>query len=195
MIFWNVYYDCISVNFFHCTIIIVQLIDSKQSFSTVGVLEVYEDDFFYLVKKKKQKYTQYKSAVCLLLLTEFVSHCVSNASPHCLRKRSVSCMVALTSHFPMKEQDFAHLSYFSFLLIVRPYLHNDLLSFQLARLSYLFFFLTDLPLSEKKTQRGSPWHFFFFIFPYVLLPHSSISLSLSFDVSLLPPSLDYLLLS
>lgn len=43
-----------------------------------------------------------------LALAEFVSHCVSNASPDYLRKKGVPYMVALMSHFPMKEQDFAH---------------------------------------------------------------------------------------
>jgi len=45
-------------------------------------------------------------------------------------------MVALMSHVSMKGQD--TLLSFSFLLIVRPFLHNDL-SFQLARLFFLFF--------------------------------------------------------
>lgn len=100
-------------------------------------------------------------------------------------------MVALMSHFPMKEQDFAHFSLFSFLLIVRLFLHNDLLSFQLARLFFLFF-LTDLPLSRKKTQRGSPWHFSFFILS-LCASSALIHLSLSFDASL-APLLDHLLL-
>lgn len=112
-----------------------------------------------------------------LALTEFVSHCISNASPYCLQKKSVSCMVALMSHFLMKEQDFAYFSYFFVSSHCTPFPLQW--SFFSIGLSLLPFLLTGLPLSEKKTQRGSPWHFSFFIFPYVLLPHSSISLFLS----------------
>lgn len=159
---------------------------------------MYKGDFFLPAGKEKEAEIHTVQKCSMLLLTEFVSHCVSNASPHCLRKRSVSCMVALMSHFPMKEQDFAHLSFFRFFsLYVLSFTMIFFLFNWLVSLLPIFF-LTGLLLSEKKTQRGSPWHFFFFIFTYVLLLHSSISLSLSlsFDVSLLPPlALDYLLLS
>lgn len=55
--------------------------------------------------------------------------------------KGVARMVALMSHFPMKGQDFARFFSVPFLLIVLPFLHNDLLPFQLARPFSLFFFL------------------------------------------------------
>lgn len=80
------------------------------------------------------------------------------------------------SHFPMKEQTFTHFSLFHFFSL---YVLSFTMIFFLFNWLLLFlFFLRDLPLSEKKTQRGSPWHLSFFIFPYALLPHSSISLFL-----------------
>lgn len=123
--------------------------------------------------------------------TQFVSYCVSNASPHYLQEKSVSCMVALMSHFPIKEQDFTFLFFRFFSLYVLSF---TMIFFLFNWLVSSSFFSSDLSLSEKKTQRGSLWYFSFFIFPYVLLPHSSISLFFS-TLLLLPLLLDYLFLS
>lgn len=122
----------------------------------------------------------------MLLRLQSLSLSISNASPHYRQKKRISCMVTLMSHFPRKGQDFAHFSLFRFFsLYVLPF---TIVSFLFNWLVLFFlFFLPGLSLSEKKTQRGSPWHFSFFIFPYVAFrPHPSLSLFLSM---LLLPSL------
>lgn len=99
-------------------------------------------------------------------------------------------MVALMSHFPMKGQDFARFFSVPFLLIVLPFLHNDLLPFQLARpfslfffLFFLFFTLHTFPYLKRKRNailfRGVPPFSSSFL-AYESLPHSSISLVPSF---------------
>ena len=122
-------------------------------------------------------------------LTEFVFHCISNASPHYLQK-SISCMVALMSHFPMKGQDFVHFSLFRFFSHCTFFPSQRSSFFSIG--SSLLFFLTGLSLSEKKTQRGSPWYFSFFIFLYVVFrTHPSLSFFRCFSF----PPFNYLLLS
>lgn len=81
---------------------------------------------------------------------------------------------------------------FSFLLIVRPFLHNDLLSFQLVRLFFLFSYGPSLIWKENATWFSLA--FLLFHLPLCSLPHSSISLFLSMllflPARLSPPFVD-----
>lgn len=160
----------------------MQLTDSRQDeehLLTVDVLKMYEYDFFYLVKTKKQKYIQ----KCSMLLhsAEFISHCFECFSSLSSEKERI-----LYDDFNVTlsyERTGLHISTgrtsfsFSFLLMVRPFLHNDLLSFQLARLFFPFF-LTALPFWKENATWFS-LAFLLFHLPPCSLPHSSISLFLS----------------
>lgn len=87
------------------------------------------------------------------------------------------------------------LVFFSFLLIVRPFLHNDLLSFQLARLSYLFFFLRAFPYLKRKRNVVLPGISSFSSSPmYFFRAHLSLSFFRRFSLAplarLSPPFVD-----
>lgn len=126
------------------------------SFSIAKVLGSCEHcDFFIWTREKQQKYRQHKSAVCSYAHTEFVFHCLPNASsPRCLEKKSVSCMATLMSHFPMKGQNFARFFFFDFFSMYILSFTMIFVLFNWPVFSSVFSYL--LPLSEKKTQRNSP---------------------------------------
>lgn len=148
-------------------------------------------NMFFLLSKEKAAEIHTVQKCSMLLRSQSLSHCVSNVSPHCLQKKSVSCMVALMSHFPMKEQDLVHFSLFRF--------------FSLYVLSFtMIFFLFNWLVSSSFFSYGSSliwkenatWFSLAFLLFHLPLCTSSalIYLSLSFDASL-TPSLDYLLFS
>lgn len=142
----------------------------------------------FLFRQGKSNRNTDKSAVCFYVHREFVFHCLLNASLRCLEKKSVSCMATLMSHFPMKGQNTSSFTRFFFFLfffqcnVSFPSQWSSFFSIgsSLLLLRPLFFFLTGLPLSEKKTQRA----ILLDISPFSSFPHvvSSIhpSLSLSF---------------
>lgn len=90
----------------------------------------------------------------VLAFTEFVSHRVSNASSRYLQKKSVSCIMALMSHFTMKGQDFTfqqdvHFSLFRFFSL---YVLSSTMIFFLFNwlVSSSLFFLRAFPYLKRK---------------------------------------------
>lgn len=133
-----------------------------------------------------------QSAVCSYTFAEFVFHCLPNAPLPSLSSEKERILYGgfnvTLSHertgFCTLPRFFvsSHCTPFSFTMI---FLFNWLVSSSSSSSSTPFFSpsLTGLSLSEKKTQRGSPWHFSFFIL-FHSLPRSSISPSLSSLLSL-----------
>lgn len=98
---------------------------------------------FFTRQGKSNRNTDSTKVQYALTLTEFVFHCLPNASPHCPKKKGVSCMETLMSHFPMKGQNFAHLFFFYFFsLHVLPFT----MIFFLFNWLVSSFFLTGSPL-------------------------------------------------
>lgn len=84
------------------------------SFSIASLRKLWTLWFFLPRQGKSNRNTDSTKVQYALTLTEFVFHCLPNASPRYPKKKRISCMATLMSHFPMKGQNFARFFFFIF---------------------------------------------------------------------------------
>lgn len=143
--------------------------------------------FFLSRQGKSNRNTDSTKVQYALTLTEFVFHCLPNA-PRCPKKKGVSCMETLMSHFPMKGQNFAHFfSFYFFSMHVLPFT----MIFFLFNWLVSSFFLTDpppLPYLKRKRNAVLPDISPFSSFPRVVPGiHPSLPFFREFSLLSLPP--------